>query len=132
MYENDIDFLEEHFLFYLTKPCTVLSHTKVFLFCCSLIEFNHGNVPITFKQFESVVSRLDSPEDCVAVVDKDLFGSCVTPVEENHDELYGVPAYEALVLDEEERKRGEWIGGETEALRRLQLLEKEVRTVYYH
>lgn len=91
-----------------------------------VIEFNHGNIPITFKQFESVVNRLESPESCAPVVDKDFFGTCVTPIDKNHDEIYGVPSYAALELDEEEHERGEWVGGETEALRRLKLLEKEV------
>ena len=59
-------------------------------------------------------------------MDKDFFGTCVTPIENDHDELYGVPSYDTLILDEEEREHGEWIGGETEALRRLKCLEKEV------
>ena len=53
----------------------------------------------------------------------------MTPIEDDHDELYGVPSYDTLVLDEEEREQGEWIGGETEALRRLKCLEREVSTV---
>ena len=100
------------------------------LFFSRLIEFNHGNVPVTFKQFESVVNRLDSPDDCVPCVDEDLFASCVTPIDENHDDLYGVPSYEALVLDEEEHEQGEWIGGETEALRRLKVFEEEVSIIF--
>lgn len=105
--------------------CRVID-TYIWTIFFRLIEFNHGNVPVTFKQFESVVNRLDSPEDCVPVVDKDLFASCVTPIDDNHDDLYGVPSYEALVLDEEEHEQGEWIGGETEALRRLKVFEEEV------
>ena len=100
------------------------------LFFSRLIEFNHGNVPVTFKQFESVVNRLDSPDDCVPCVDEDLFASCVTPIDKNHDDLYGVPSYEALVLDEEEHEQGEWIGGETEALRRLKVFEEEVSIIF--
>ena len=91
-----------------------------------VIEANHGNVPVTFTQFERLVNRLESPESCVPEVDQELFGTCVTPISDNHDELYGVPEYDAIVLDEEEYGRGEWVGGETEALRRLKLLEKEV------
>lgn len=40
--------------------------------------------------------------------------------------MYGVPSYDTIVLDEEDHGLSEWIGGETEALRRLQVLEKEV------
>jgi len=94
-----------------------------------VIESNHGNIPITFKQFESLVNRLESPESCVPDVDQDLFGTCVTPIDDNHDELYGLPNYDTLMLDEEEHERGEWIGGETEALKRLELLEQSVSEV---
>ena len=109
-----------------TRQSTFLYKSVIFFISHRVIELNHGNVPITFKQFESLVNRLESPVSCVPDVDQDLFGTCVTPIDDNHDEMYGVPAYEALVLDEEERECGEWVGGETEALRRLKLLEKEV------
>ncbi len=59
-------------------------------------------------------------------IDQDLFENCKTPVEDDHDNIYGVPQYGALDLDEEEHEQGEWVGGEKEALRRLALLEKEV------
>ena len=93
---------------------------------CRIVELNHGNVPVTFKQFECLISKLRSPDSCVPDVNQDLFVNCKTPVENNHDKIYGVPEYSALDLDEEEHERGEWVGGEDEALRRLGLLEKEV------
>lgn len=101
--------------------------TCFFIFHRRVVELNHGNVPVTFKQFECLVRRLKSPDSCVPVIDEDLFENCETPVDDDHDEIYGVPQYNALDLDEEEHDQGEWIGGETEALRRLALLEQEVR-----
>lgn len=101
--------------------------TCFFISHCRIVELNHGNVPVTFKQFECLVKRLKSPDSCVPVIDEDLLENCETPVDDNHDEIYGVPQYNALELDEKEDEQGEWIGGETEALRRLALLEKEVR-----
>lgn len=53
----------------------------------------------------------------------------MTPIGDDHEEMYGVPPYGTLVLDEEEHEQGEWIGGETEALRRLKRFEREVSTV---
>lgn len=91
-----------------------------------VIEANHGNIPVTFKQFQSVISRLESPRSCVPEVDQELFGSCITPSSDTDDDVYGVPSYDTIVLDEEDHGVSEWIGGETEALRRLKVLAKEV------
>ena len=56
-------------------------------------------------------------------VDEELFASCVTPLEENHEELYGIPNFADLGLDPAlERGSGVWLGGETEALRRLEVV----------
>lgn len=83
-------------------------------------------MPVTFKQFECLVNKLRSPNNCVPVVDEDLFKNCKTPVEDDHDKKYCVPEYDALDLDEEEREPGQWVGGETEALKRLAVFETEV------
>lgn len=91
-----------------------------------VIKSNHGNVPVTFKQFECLVSKLKSPSNCVPVVDEQLLKNCKTPVEDNDKNNYGVPEYDALDFVEEEAEPGQFAGGETEALRRLAVLEKEV------
>lgn len=100
--------------------------THVFTFYYRVVELNHGNVPVTFKQFECLVRKLGTPDSCVPDVDQDMFENCKTPVEDNHDRIYGVPQYNALELDEEEHEQEDFVGGEKEALRRLALLEKEV------
>jgi len=95
---------------------------------CRVIELNHGNVPVTFKQFECLVRKLGSPANCAPDVDQDMFENCKTPVKDDHDRIYGVPQYDALELDEEEHEQEDWVGGEKEALKRLSLLEKKVCT----
>ena len=47
-------------------------------------------------------------------------------MEDNDENNYGVPEYDALDFVEEEAEPGQFAGGETEALRRLAVLEKEV------
>lgn len=91
-----------------------------------VIKLNYGNVPVTFKQFECLARKLGTPASCAPDVDQDMFENCKTPVEDNHDWIYGVPQYNALELDEEEHEQDDWVGGEKEALRRLALLEKKV------
>lgn len=43
-----------------------------------------------------------------------------TPINEDHDEKYGVPTLEELGFDTDGLKPPVWIGGETEALARLE------------
>ena len=102
--------------------------TQILTSHCRVIKLNHGNVPVTFKQFECLVGKLGPPSSCAPDVDQDTFENCKTPVEDNHDRVYGVPQYNALELDEEEHEQEDWVGGEKEALKRLALLEKKVCT----
>lgn len=46
--------------------------------------------------------------------------STLTPIQEDHDEKFGVPTLEELGFDIEGLKPPNWIGGETEALARLE------------
>jgi hypothetical protein len=49
------------------------------------------------------------------------------PVEDNHEEKFGIPSFDELGLpSEEELGSGVWIGGETQALNLLQTTIKEV------
>lgn len=47
-------------------------------------------------------------------------GNARTPIDEDHDEKYGVPTLEELGFDTDGLKPPVWIGGETEALARLE------------
>ncbi|XP_017164937.1 cryptochrome-1-like [Poecilia reticulata] len=61
-----------------------------------IIELNGGQPPLTYKRFQTLISRLDPPEMPVETLSDALMGGCVTPVAEDHGEKYGVPSLEEL------------------------------------
>lgn len=63
---------------------------------CRIIELNGGQPPLTYKRFQTLISRLDPPEMPVETLSDTLMGCCVTPVSEDHGEKYGVPSLEEL------------------------------------
>lgn len=66
-----------------------LSHSRI-------IELNGGQPPLTYKRFQTLISRLDPPEMPVETLSDTLMGLCVTPVSEDHGDKYGVPSLEEL------------------------------------
>lgn len=96
-----------------THACT-LTHTNLLtrthtgaLFCPSvlnkanlhflrIIELNGGHPPLTYKRFQTLISRMDPPEMPVETLSGNLMGRCVTPISEDHGEKYGVPSLEEL------------------------------------
>ena len=108
----------------------VISETSHTLFEPSqIIRANQGNISMLFKEFVTVIeeNKLSVPSP-VKEVNRQLLGSCVTPVAVDHQREYGVPELNELgVKDIRCVTSAEfWRGGEQEALRRLGLLEKEV------
>lgn len=97
-----------------------------------ILQANQGNVPMLFKDFVRVVeeNRLSTPNP-VKEVDRRLIGSCVTPVAVDHQANYGVPELKELGVKDirSVTSAALWRGGEQEALRRLILLEQEVKYV---
>lgn len=61
-----------------------------------IIELNGGQPPLTYKRFQTLISRLDPPELPVEALSDSLMGRCVTPVSEDHGDKYGVPSLEEL------------------------------------
>lgn len=61
-----------------------------------IIELNGGQPPLTYKRFQTLISRLDPPEMPVETLSDGLMGRCVTPVSEDHGDKYGVPSLEEL------------------------------------
>lgn len=61
-----------------------------------IIELNGGQPPLTYKRFQTLISRLDPPELPVDALSDSLMGRCVTPVSEDHGDKYGVPSLEEL------------------------------------
>ncbi|XP_068603734.1 cryptochrome-1-like isoform X1 [Brachionichthys hirsutus] len=85
-----------------------------------IIELNGGQPPLTYKRFQTLISRLDPPEMPVEVLSDSLMGRCVTPVSDDHGDKYGVPSLEELGFDIEGLPTAVWPGGETEALTRIE------------
>ncbi|KAM9343988.1 cryptochrome-1-like isoform 2-T2 [Pholidichthys leucotaenia] len=85
-----------------------------------IIDLNGGQPPLTYKRFQTLISRLDPPELPVETLSEALIGCCVTPISEDHGDKYGVPSLEELGFDTEGLPSAVWPGGETEALTRLE------------
>ncbi|KTF91410.1 hypothetical protein cypCar_00009083, partial [Cyprinus carpio] len=77
-----------------------------------IIELNGGQPPLTYKRFQTLISRMDPPEMPVETLSNTIMGSCVTPVSEDHGDKYG--------FDIEGLPSAVWPGGETEALTRIE------------
>lgn len=66
-------------------------------FCVSrIIELNGGQPPLTYKRFQTLISRMDPLEMPVETITADIMSKCTTPVSDDHDEKYGVPSLEEL------------------------------------
>ncbi|XP_048858949.1 cryptochrome-1-like isoform X3 [Brienomyrus brachyistius] len=85
-----------------------------------IIELNGGQPPLTYKRFQTLISRMDPPDPPVEPLSEAFMGSCVTPVADDHAEKYGVPSLEELGFDTEGLPSAVWPGGETEALTRIE------------
>ncbi|XP_074501301.1 cryptochrome-1-like [Sebastes fasciatus] len=85
-----------------------------------IIELNGGQPPLTYKRFQTLISRLDPPEMPVETLSESLMGRCVTPISEDHGDKYGVPSLEELGFDTDGLPSAVWPGGETEALTRIE------------
>nr|XP_055023356.1 cryptochrome circadian regulator 3a isoform X2 [Misgurnus anguillicaudatus]XP_055023357.1 cryptochrome circadian regulator 3a isoform X2 [Misgurnus anguillicaudatus] len=95
-----------------------ISHTLYNL--DKIIELNGGQPPLTYKRFQTLISRMDPPEMPEETLSNAMMGCCVTPVSEDHGDKYGVPSLEELGFDIEGLPSAVWPGGETEALTRIE------------
>lgn len=85
----------------------------------SIIERNGGTAPLTFHQFHGIVAQIDPPDQPEPNVSAELLATSRTPTSEDHDDKYGVPTMQELDFDVDGLPAPVWIGGETEALLRL-------------
>ncbi|XP_050456296.1 cryptochrome-1-like [Cataglyphis hispanica] len=85
-----------------------------------IIERNNGKPPLTYHQFQNIVAGMDPPEPPVPTVTAACIGSAYTPLKDDHDDHYGVPTLEELGFDTEGLLPPVWVGGESEALARLE------------
>lgn len=61
-----------------------------------IIELNGGQSPLTYKRFQTLISRMEpveGPADCITA---EIMGKCSTPLSDDHDDKYGVPSLEEL------------------------------------
>ncbi|XP_043667140.1 cryptochrome-1-like isoform X1 [Vespula pensylvanica] len=85
-----------------------------------IIEINGGKPPLTYHQFQNVVASMDPPEKPVSTVTSVCIGDAYTPLKDDHDDHFGVPTLEELGFDTEGLLPPIWVGGESEALARLE------------
>nr|WJN01328.1 cryptochrome 2 [Pachycrepoideus vindemmiae] len=85
-----------------------------------IIEKNGGSPPLTYHEFQNVIARMEAPEYPASTVTAACIGSAYTPLKDDHDDFFGVPTLEELGFDTEGLMAPVWVGGESEALARLE------------
>lgn len=63
---------------------------------CRIIELNGGQSPLTYKRFQTLISRMDAVETPAESITAEVMGKCTTPLSEDHDDKFGVPSLEEL------------------------------------
>ncbi|CAJ1057296.1 cryptochrome-2 [Xyrichtys novacula] len=92
-----------------------------------IIEMNNNSPPLTFKRFQTIVSRLELPRRPLPPINQQQMDKCSTKIADNHDQLYSIPSLEELGFRTEGLAPAVWHGGESEALDRLNKhLDKKV------
>ncbi|XP_038156594.1 cryptochrome-2 [Cyprinodon tularosa] len=92
-----------------------------------IIEMNNNNPPLTFKRFQTIVSRLELPRRPLAPISQQQMNRCLSDISDNHDQLYSIPSLVELGFRTEGLPTAVWRGGESEALDRLsRYLDKNV------
>ncbi|XP_049580176.1 cryptochrome-2 [Syngnathus scovelli] len=92
-----------------------------------IIEMNNNSPPLTFKRFQTIVSRLELPRRPLPPINQKQMDKCQTKITDNHDQLYSIPSLEELGFQTKGLPPAVWRGGESEALDRLNKhLDKKV------
>ncbi|OXB61171.1 hypothetical protein ASZ78_008455 [Callipepla squamata] len=84
-----------------------------------IIELNGNKPPLTYKRFQAIISRMELPKKPVSSIVSQQMETCKVDIQENHDDVYGVPSLEELGFPTDGLAPAVWQGGETEALARL-------------
>uniref|UniRef100_A0A3B5A2J3 Cryptochrome-2-like n=1 Tax=Stegastes partitus TaxID=144197 RepID=A0A3B5A2J3_9TELE len=93
-----------------------------------IIEMNNNSPPLTFKRFQTIVSRLELPRRPLPPITQQQMDKCRTKIADNHDLLYSIPSLEELGFRTQGLAPAVWRGGESEALDRLNKhLDKKLR-----
>ncbi|KAK3548781.1 hypothetical protein QTP70_020669 [Hemibagrus guttatus] len=85
-----------------------------------IIELNGGQPPLTYKRFQTIISKMDPVEIPEETITAEILRKCIMPVGDDHDKRFGVPSLEELGFETEGLPSAVWPGGESEALTRLE------------
>lgn len=69
---------------------------RIHLFFNRIIELNGGQPPLTYKRFQTLISKMEPLEMPAETITAEVMDKCTTPVSDDHDEKYGVPSLEEL------------------------------------
>lgn len=86
----------------------------------NIIERNGGKAPLTYHQFQALIASMPPPPPAEAAISARMLNGAITPLTDDHDDRFGVPTLEELGFETERLKPPVWIGGENEALLRLE------------
>ncbi|KAG6461010.1 hypothetical protein O3G_MSEX012372 [Manduca sexta] len=86
----------------------------------NIIERNGGKAPLTYHQFQALIASMPPPPAAEPPISAQTLNGAATPVADDHDDRFGVPTLEELGFETENLKPPIWIGGESEALARLE------------
>ncbi|KAL0850167.1 hypothetical protein ABMA28_012041 [Loxostege sticticalis] len=85
-----------------------------------IIERNGGKAPLTYHQFQALIASMPPPPPAEPAISAQTLNGATTPVSDDHDDRFGVPTLEELGFETEGLRLPVWIGGESEALARLE------------
>ncbi|XP_045503844.1 cryptochrome-1-like isoform X2 [Colias croceus] len=85
-----------------------------------IIERNGGKAPLTYHQFQALIASMPAPPAAESAISLQNLNGATTPLTVDHDDRFGVPTLEELGFETEGLKPPVWIGGENEALARLE------------
>ncbi|XP_026485074.2 cryptochrome-1-like isoform X1 [Vanessa tameamea] len=86
----------------------------------NIIERNEGKAPLTYHQFQALIASMPPPPPAEPAITAEMLNGAVTPLADDHEDRFGVPTLEELGFETEGLKPPIWIGGEKEALLRLE------------
>ncbi|KAE8622837.1 hypothetical protein XENTR_v10005409 [Xenopus tropicalis] len=90
----------------------------------TILALNCGKPPLTYKNFLRVLSMIGNPDKPARQITSEDFIKCITPTKLAAEEYYRIPKPEDLGISKDCPTN--WVGGESEALSRLeQHLEKQ-------
>ncbi|KAG8568164.1 hypothetical protein GDO81_013907 [Engystomops pustulosus] len=94
-----------------------------------VIAENNGKPPLTYVRLQTVLASIGPPKRPCSAPTKENMKDCRTPWKGSYEEIYGIPTLEELGQDPTKLGPHLYPGGESEALRRLDLNMKRTAWV---